>query len=72
MSVELWMDVHGTVWELVVLGDGDCLVRQGLDMCDVIDGDAREGVQVMARFSDPADARIFLWEEGFDPVRDED
>lgn len=66
--VELWIDDYGVLWELVVLGDGDCLIRQGMDRCDRLDGDVREGVHVIARFGDAESGRAFLWEEGFEPV----
>lgn len=67
--VEIWQDEHGTVWELVglLLGDleGPCLIRQGFTRADCLDGDTREGVEVIARFEDPEEARRFLAEEGF-------
>jgi hypothetical protein len=67
--VETWQDEHGTLWELVGLDLGDlegpCLVRQGFSRADWMDGDVREGVEVIARFEDPEDARRFLAEEGF-------
>ena len=67
--MEAWQDEHGTLWELVDLNlgslDGPCLVRQGFSRADRLDGDAREGVEVIARFDDPEDARRFLAEEGF-------
>lgn len=69
--VEAWQDEHGTVWELVDLGldslDGACLVRQGYSSADRMDGDFREGVEVIARFNDPESARQFMAEEGFNP-----
>jgi len=71
VNVEVWRDAHGTEWELVILGDGDCLVRQGINDLDRADGDVREGVEVLARFADAEDARAFLWDEGFDPVRED-
>jgi hypothetical protein len=67
--VEIWQDEHGTIWELVgmTLGDldGPCLIRQGFSRTDHFDGDTREGVEVIARFEDPEEARRFLAEEGF-------
>ncbi len=67
--VEIWQDELGTVWELVSLDleavEGPCLVRQGPSRVDLLDGDAREGVEVIARFEDAEDARRFLLEEGF-------
>lgn len=70
--VEAWFDEHGTLWELVDLNlgdlDGPCLVRQGFSRSDRLDGDVREGVEIIARFDDPEDARRFLAEEGFSPV----
>ncbi len=68
MRIESWIDASGILWELVELGDGDCLIRQGLDRCSWADGDVREGVEVVARFNDPETARAFLWDEGFEPV----
>ncbi len=69
--IEVWRDEHGTEWELVGLDlgglEGPCLVRQGFSRADRIDGDAREGVEIIARFEDPEDARRFLAEEGFFP-----
>ncbi len=71
LSVEVWHDEHGVTWELVQLGldevGGACIVREGLSSLDVADGDAREGVFVIARFGDPEDARTFLYSEGFEP-----
>jgi hypothetical protein len=71
--VEAWRDEHGTTWELVSLDlgalDGPCLVRQGFSRTDWLDGDVREGVEIIARFEDPEDARGFLAEEGFFPCR---
>lgn len=70
--VEAWRDEHGTVWELVALDlgalDGPCLIRQGFSRADLLDGDAREGVEVIARFGDPESARDFLADEGFEPL----
>ena len=67
--VEAWQDEHGTVWELVDLVldqlEGPCLVRQGFSRADHLDGDTREGVEIIARFDDPEEARRFLEEEGF-------
>lgn len=71
-KVEAWHDAHGVVWELVQMGldevGGGCLIREGRSALDLADGDAREGVDVIARFGDPEDARTFLWAEGFEPV----
>lgn len=69
MIVEVWRDEHGIEWELVLLEGDSCIIRQGLDRTDWMDGDVREGVHVIARFSDPEDARGFLEEEGFGFVR---
>lgn len=71
MSVEVWRDDHGVTWELVQLGldeiGGACLIRECFSALDKADGDAREGVEVIARFGDPEDARAFLHAEGFKP-----
>ena len=69
--VQLWQDEHGVKWELVQLAldevGGGCLIREGLSSLDLADGDAREGVEVIARFGDAEDARAFLYAEGFSP-----
>jgi len=66
--VEIWRDEHGTCWELVESGlEGGCVVREGSSSLDRADGDAREGVDLIARFSDSEDARAFLMSEGFEP-----
>lgn len=71
-KVEIWQDDHGVRWELVQLGldevGGGCLIREGRSRLDLADGDAREGVDVIARFGDVEDARAFLQEEGFQPA----
>jgi len=71
MRVEVWRDEHGTEWELVQLGldeiGGSCIIRERNSL-DAADGDVREGLDVIARFGDPEDARAFLDEEGFTPV----
>ena len=68
--VEAWADEHGVTWELVQMeGGGDCLIREGWSRLDYLDGDAREGVQVIARFEGAEDARAFLLGEGFKPLR---
>ena len=64
--VEIWRDEHGTEWELADFGDG-CIVRER-NILDLIDGDAREGYAVIARFGDAEDARDFVRREGFDSV----
>ncbi|HNX31437.1 MAG TPA: hypothetical protein PKM35_07505 [Holophaga sp.] len=70
--VQVWQDEHGVRWELVQLAldeiGGGCLVREGRSALDLADGDAREGVEVIARFGDVEDARAFLLAEGFLPV----
>jgi len=66
--VETWTDGYGTFWDLVVMGDGDCMIRQGYDSRDRLDGDVREGVDVIARFGDAESGRSFLWSEGFEPL----
>lgn len=72
LRVEVWRDEHGVTWELVQLAldevGGTCIIREGLSTLDVADGDAREGVDVIARFGDLEDARSFLYAEGFEPV----
>lgn len=64
--VEIWRDEHGTEWELADFGEG-CVVRER-NILDLIDGDAREGYAVIARFGDAEDARDFLKREGFEPI----
>ena len=67
-NVEVWRDEYGTCWELVETGlEGGCIVREGRSTLDVLDGDVREGVDLIARFGDPEDARAFLISEGFEP-----
>ncbi len=70
MRVEVWRDEHGTEWELVQLGldeiGGACVVRER-NRLDAADGDVREGLDVVARFGDPEEAREFLRGEGFEP-----
>jgi hypothetical protein len=72
MKVQVWRDPHGVTWELVVLAldevGGGCIVREGFSSLDRADGDAREGVAVIARFGAVEDAEAFLEEEGFDRV----
>ncbi|MDE3033854.1 MAG: hypothetical protein KGI56_09335, partial [Acidobacteriota bacterium] len=65
-GVEIWRDEHGTEWELADFGDG-CLVRER-NALDLVDGDAREGYAVIARFGDAQEAREFLRREGFDAL----
>ena len=66
MLIEIWRDEHGTEWDLVQLeGGAGCLIRECLSRTDWIDGDVREGADVIARFSDADDARAFLSSEGF-------
>lgn len=71
LHVELWRDEHGVLWELVQFGldevGGSCLIRER-NALDALDGDAREGDAVVARFGDPEAARDFLREEGFEPM----
>ena len=64
-GVEIWRDEHGDERELADFGDG-CLVRER-NILDLIDGDAREGYAVIARFLDAESARDFLRSEGFEP-----
>lgn len=70
--VQVWKDEHGVEWQLVQLAldevGGGCLVRECRSALDLADGDAREGVEVIARFGDVEDARAFLLAEGFLPV----
>jgi hypothetical protein len=66
--VEVWQDAYGTCWELVETGlEGGCIIREGISSLDLLDGDAREGVDLVARFNDIEDARAFLLSEGFEP-----
>ena len=71
VHIETWQDEHGVTWELVQLGldeiAGSCIIRECLSRLDVADGDDREGIEVIARFGDPEDARDFLYSEGFEP-----
>mgnify|MGYP003612564459 CR=1 FL=1 len=71
-TVETWQDEHGVRWELVQMAldevGGGCLIREGASRLDLMDGDAREGVEVIARFGDLEDARAYLYEEGFRPM----
>ena len=64
--LEIWRDEHGTEWELADFGDG-CIVRER-NILDLIDGDAREGYAVIARFGDAEEARDFVRREGFESV----
>ncbi len=68
VHVEVWRDEHGVEWELVQLGldeiGGACLIRER-NRLDEVDGDGREGFQVVARFGDRESAEEFLLEEGF-------
>jgi hypothetical protein len=68
--LEIWRDEHGTEWELADFGEG-CIVRER-SILDLIDGDAREGYAVIARFGDAEEARDFLAREGFDCLGAED
>ncbi|MBI4912236.1 MAG: hypothetical protein HY823_05830 [Acidobacteria bacterium] len=72
LRVEVWLDEHGTRWELVQLGldevGGGCLVREGPSHAQILDGDLREGFHVVARFGDLEGARSFLQAEGFHPA----
>lgn len=69
MRVELWRDEYGTEWELVETGiEGGCIIREGYSKLDRLDGDVREGVDLIARFADMEDGRAYLYHEGFDPV----
>ena len=72
LRIETWRDEHGTVWEIVQLAldevGGTCIVREGFNALDRADGDVREGVEVIARFGDPEDARDYLYSEGFEPM----
>ncbi len=71
LHVELWQDEHGAIRELVQFAldevGGACVIRER-NALDALDGDVREGDDVIARFGDPEDARDFLRDEGFEPV----
>lgn len=71
LHVECWQDEHGTLRELVQYAldgfGGACVIRERNSL-DALDGDVREGDDVIARFGDPEDARAFLREEGFELV----
>lgn len=71
LHVECWRDEHGTLRELVQFAldgpGGACVIRERNPL-DALDGDAREGDDVIARFGDPEDARDFLRDEGFEPA----
>lgn len=66
--VQVWQDEHGVRWELVQMALDGCLIREGRSSLDLADGDAREGVDVIARFGDAEDACAFLYAEGFLPM----
>ena len=70
MKVEVWRDEFGVTWELVQFSldevGGACIIREGFSSLDRADGDMREGVEVIARFGDPEDARAYLESEGFE------
>ena len=70
IHVEVWRDEHGSEWELVQLGldvvGGSCVIRER-NRLDAIDGDDREGFDVIARFEDREAAEDYLREEGFYP-----
>lgn len=68
--VEIWRDEHGTEWELADFGDGSIIRERNI--LDLIDGDAREGYAVIARFLDVEDAQAFMRQEGFESVGLED
>jgi len=71
-KVQVWQDEHGVRWELVQMAldevGGGCLVREGRSQLALRDGDAREGVEVIARFGDLEDAKAYLYAEGFLPM----
>jgi len=71
LHVELWVDEHGVLRELVQFGldeiGGACVIRERNGL-DALDGDVNEGDTVIARFGDPEDARDFLRDEGFEPL----
>ncbi len=68
VQVEVWRDEHGVEWELVQLGldeiGGGCVIRER-NRLDEIDGDHREGFDVIARFGDREAAEDYLRDEGF-------
>jgi len=68
VRVEVWRDEHGSCWELVESGfEGGCIIREGFSTLDRLDGDVREGVELIARFNDSEAARAYLYSEGFTP-----
>ncbi|HJW32950.1 MAG TPA: hypothetical protein VJ505_06240 [Holophagaceae bacterium] len=68
VHVEVWRDEHGVEWELVQMGldeiGGSCVIRER-NRLDEIDGDHREGFDVIARFGDREAAEDYLRDEGF-------
>lgn len=70
IHVEVWRDEHGSEWELVQLGldvvGGSCVIRER-NRLDALDGDEREGFDVVARFGDREAAEDYLRDEGFAP-----
>ena len=67
VHVEVWRDEHGVEWELVQLGldeiGGACVIRERSRL-DEVDGDGREGFNVVARFGDRESAQDYLLDEG--------
>jgi hypothetical protein len=69
MEIEMWTDASGVIWELVELsyGEGSEFLIRERNRLDVLDGDSREGLTVLARFQTRASAETYLYDEGFEP-----
>ncbi len=69
MEIEVWSDEFGVRWELVELsyGEGSEFLIRERNSLDVLDGDGREGLAILARFNTRESAEAYLYEEGFEP-----